>query len=148
MLLNVYCLWVPGVFLNDWINWLLFRLTQSKRLQGVAAGQPEWQMKRLRHAMKITIAFMLLLLVWLLWVDLTEGSDGRAAEVWFRSWTVALLPIIWLISRKLYGVRKSVGITLLMLIPVANLLVILWQLIASKRWLKEYYASPPNPAMS
>jgi len=79
---------------------------------------------------------------------LTEGSGGRAAEVWFRSWTVALLPIIWLISRKLYSVRKSVGITLLMLIPVANLLVIFWQLIASKRWLKKYAASSSRPTMS
>ena len=141
----LFCTCIAGTFVNDWVMWGLLSLRRFKRLQIVASGRRVARMRRLHHALKFNVGFIVCLMVWVILVDLQSlmqvgSSNAHMAwhlEAWLASFESALVPIVWLICRELYSKKKAVGITLLMLVPVVNILVILWHLNAAKRWLKE-----------
>ena len=139
---SVWCLAVPGVFLNEWITWVLSG--RKERVAQVAPGTADLRVLRvirLRLALLITLGMLVL---WLLWAALEEwvpGISNSLVTVVFMSAFPAMYVIVWLMCRELYGVGKSVAVVALMFIPLANVLVVIWQVFEAKRWLKRHVAS-------
>ena len=149
ILQTLLCMGIAGTFANDWVTWLLFGLRRFKKAPAVAVNRQFARMQRLHHALKSNIVFIVLLMIGVAWVDIqsviqADSSTGYAGwhlQPWWASFEAAVLPIIWLISRELYSLKKTIGITALMLIPIVNILVVLWHLHAAKQWLRNESAS-------
>jgi hypothetical protein len=77
--------------------------------------------------------------------DWSQPLRQSPARVWFAWFEGALIPVLWRVCRELYRPRKVIGIIFLMFIPLANIIVIVWQMKAVRQWLNRHGAvQTPN----
>jgi hypothetical protein len=125
---------LPGVFLTDWLTGFAFhRRLKLHKCAIPGTENRDRAMDRRRFALWVPLCLLIVLSLW----EVAEFAGlmltmPLAIRVVFPAMTTAIIPLVWLISRALFGKGKALGLTALVFIPLVNIVVVSLLLRTSK----------------
>lgn len=119
--------------LFDGLTGLLFRVSSSAVDSRTDTGLDRPRLMRRRQALAIAVIGILAVATVATWIEIDGGSMEPVAGALLGASAGAVPPLVWLLTRQLYGRVRAVATTAALVVPVVNLGIVVWLWIAAGR---------------